>query len=78
MFPNSNIPLNMPDISMRQLNDDEVEDLRNVSVADAIKEACRRQQVNQNQQRDATNVEFDEQLATIRTTSTPAADAPLA
>jgi hypothetical protein len=48
MFPNSNIPQNMPDISMRQLNDDEVEDLRDISLADAIKEARRRQQVNQN------------------------------
>ena len=64
----------MPDISMRQLNDDEVEDLRDVSLADAIKEARRGQQVNQNQQRDATNTEFDEQLAAIMTT--PAANAP--
>ncbi len=76
MFPNSSIPLNMPDISMRQLNDDEVEDMPDVSLADAIKEARRRQQVNQNQQRDATNAESDEQLATIRTT--PDADAPSA
>ena len=76
MFPNNNIPQNMPDISMHQLNDDEVEDLRDVSLADAIKEARRRQQVNQNQQRDATNAEFDEQLAAIRTT--PAANAPSA
>ncbi len=64
----------MPDISMHQPNDDEVEDLRYVSLADAIKEARHRQQVNQNQQRDATNAEFDEQLAAIRTT--PAAAAP--
>ena len=49
MFPNSNIPQNMPDISMRQLNDDEVEDLRDVSLTDVIKEARRKQQFNKNQ-----------------------------
>ncbi len=61
---------------MHQLNDDEVEDLRDVSLAGAIKEARRIQQVNQNQQRHATNAKVDEQLVAIRTT--PAANAPSA
>ena len=42
MFPNSTIPATMPDISMHYLTEEELDDLRDVSLADAIKEARRR------------------------------------
>ena len=54
---------------------DELEDLRDVSLADAIKEARRRIKVKTDKLRDELNVKFGERLAAIMTQSAPAADA---
>ena len=65
----------MPDISMHQLTEDEIKDLRGVAMADAlIKETRRRLKVKYDKLREDINAKFDEQLAAIRATSTPAAD----
>ncbi len=42
MFPNGSIPVDLPDISMFQLTKEEIKDLRDVCLVDAIKEARRR------------------------------------
>jgi hypothetical protein len=70
MYPYNRISKNMPDISMVSLTDDKVDDLRDVSLADAIKEARCRLKIKFDKLRAATNSHFDERLATIRI-STP-------
>ena len=65
MFPNSTIPKNMPDISMHYLTEEELDDLRDVSLADAIKEARRRIKVKFDKKREATNKYYDDQLEAI-------------
>ena len=71
MFPNSTIPSTMPDISMHYLTEEELDDLRDVSLADAIKEARRRIKVKFDEKREATNKMYDEQLAAIRSAPAP-------
>ena len=42
MYPINDLPKDMPDIPMKNLSDDQLEDLRHISLADVIKEArCR-------------------------------------
>ena len=74
MFPNRNIPSTMPDISMRQLTEDEIKDLRDVSLANALKEARHRLKVKYDKLRDDIDAKFDELLAAIGVSSAPAAD----
>ncbi len=61
----------MPDISMRQLSEEEIKDLRDVCLADALKKARHRLKVKYDKLRDDTNAKFDEHLAAIRTSSAP-------
>ena len=60
---------------MMSLTDSQVDDLRDVPLADAIKEARRRLKIKSDKLRAAANAHFDERLATIRT-STPNVVAP--
>ena len=64
----------MPDISMHQLTEDEIKDLRDVALADALNETCRRLKVKYDKLREDINAKFNEQLAAIRAASVPAAD----
>ena len=75
MFPNNSIPSAMPDISMNYLTEEELDDLRGVSLANAIKEARRRIKVKSDKIRNAINKTYDDQLAAIRSAPTPTADA---
>ena len=58
-----NFPTDMPDISMTQLSEEELEGLRDVSLADAIIEARRRLKIKFDRLREAANAQFDERLA---------------
>ncbi len=42
MYPINDIPIDLPGISMKNLTEDQLEDLRDISLANAIKEARRR------------------------------------
>ena len=64
----------MPDISTHQLAEDEIKDLRDVALSDALKETRRRLKIKYDKLREDINAKFDEQLAAIRAASTPAAD----
>ena len=76
-----NFPTDMPDIAMPQLTEEELEDLRDVSLADAILEARRGLKIKFDRLRETANAQFHERLATIQTqalgaaTSSPAATA---
>ena len=56
----------MPDISMAHLAEEELEDLRDVSLADAIRVARRRSKIKFDKLREATNAHFDERLTYVK------------
>ena len=60
-----NFPTDMPDIAMPHLSEEELEDRRDVSLADAILESRRRLKIKFDRLREAANAQFDERLAAI-------------
>ncbi len=64
----------MPDISLHQLTEDEIKDLRDVALTDGLKETRRRLKIKYDKLREDINAKCDEQLATIRAAPTLAAD----
>jgi hypothetical protein len=73
MFPNSYIPQHMNDI-MHQLTEDEIEGLRDVSLAEALMEARRILKIKYDKLREETNAKIDKQLEAIRAASTSTTD----
>ena len=59
---------------MRQLTEDEIKDLRDVSLADALKEARRRLKIKYDKLREDINAKFDKQLEAIIAASTSITD----
>ncbi len=82
MNPYNTITQILPDISMLSMTIAEIDDLRDVPLADAIKESRRRLKIKFDKLRADTNAHFDERLAAIRTPNVAApspaatADAP--
>ena len=65
---NNIIPERIPkSIAMLHLNDDEIDDLRDVSLADAILEVRRRIKAKSDPIRADINAHFDEQISAINT-----------
>ena len=73
MFPNSSIPQYMNGM-MHQLIEDEIEDLRDVSLAEALMEARRILKIKYDKLREETNAKIDKQLEAIRAASTSTTD----
>ncbi len=68
--PNNNLPAHvLENIAKLDLNEEELRDLRDVSVAEAFREASRRIQAKADKNREVTNAHFDEQLASLTITT---------